>query len=47
MKILLSNDDGIGAPGIVLLEEIAKKFTDEVYVFAPSSNMSGAGHSLT
>lgn len=47
MKILISNDDGIGAPGIVLLEEIAKKFSDDVYVFAPSSNMSGAGHSLT
>lgn len=47
MKILISNDDGIGSPGIVLLEEIAKKFSDEVYVFAPSNNMSGAGHSLT
>lgn len=47
MKILISNDDGIGAPGILLLEEVAKKFSSEVYVFAPSSNMSGAGHSLT
>lgn len=47
MKILLSNDDGIGAPGIVVLEEIAKKISSEVYVVAPDSNMSGAGHSLT
>lgn len=47
MKFLISNDDGIGAPGILLLEEVAKKFSSEVYVFAPSSNMSGAGHSLT
>ncbi len=47
MKILISNDDGIGSPGILLLEEVAKKFSSEVYVFAPSSNMSGAGHSLT
>lgn len=47
MSILISNDDGIGAPGIVLLEEVARKFSDDVYVFAPSSNMSGAGHSLT
>ncbi len=47
MKILISNDDGIGSPGILLLEEVAKKLSSEVYVFAPSSNMSGAGHSLT
>lgn len=47
MRILVSNDDGIDAPGIALLEKIAKKFSDDVYVFAPNSNMSGAGHSLT
>lgn len=47
MRILLSNDDGIGAPGIVILEELAKKIADEVFVVAPESNMSGAGHSLT
>ncbi len=47
MKILISNDDGIGAPGILLLEKVAKKFSNDVYVFAPNSNMSGAGHSLT
>jgi 5'-nucleotidase len=47
MKILLSNDDGVGAPGIVLLEKIVKKFTDDFLVVAPSSNMSGTGHSLT
>ncbi len=47
MKILLSNDDGIEASGIAILEEIARKISDEVYVVAPDSNMSGAGHSLT
>ena len=47
MKILISNDDGIGSPGISLLEKVAKKFSDDVYVFAPETNMSGAGHSLT
>lgn len=47
MKILISNDDGIETPGILLLEEVAKKFSSEVYVFAPATNMSGAGHSLT
>lgn len=47
MKILLSNDDGIKAHGIKVLEEIALKITDDVVVVAPDSNMSGAGHSLT
>jgi 5'-nucleotidase len=47
LKILISNDDGYGSTGILLLEEVAKKFSDAVYVFAPSVNMSGAGHSLT
>ena len=47
MRILISNDDGIEAKGISVLEEIAKKFSDDVYVFAPKNNMSGAGHSLT
>ncbi|MDR3224367.1 MAG: 5'/3'-nucleotidase SurE [Holosporales bacterium] len=47
MKVLISNDDGIGAAGICVLEEIASKFFDDVFVVAPDSNMSGAGHSLT
>lgn len=47
MRILLSNDDGILAPGIAVLEEIAKKVVEEVIAVAPDSNMSGAAHSLT
>jgi 5'-nucleotidase len=47
MRILISNDDGIDSAGIIVLEEIAKKFSNEVFVVAPTSNMSGAGHSLT
>lgn len=47
MKILLSNDDGIGAAGLLILEEIAKTVADEVFVVAPDTDMSGAGHSLT
>ncbi|MDR1288821.1 MAG: 5'/3'-nucleotidase SurE [Holosporales bacterium] len=47
MRILLSNDDGIGAPGLVVLEDIVRKFAREVMVVAPESNMSGSGHSLT
>ena len=47
MRILVTNDDGINAPGIALLEEIARQFSDDVWVVAPADNQTGAGHSLT
>lgn len=47
MRILLTNDDGIHAPGLALLEKIAGQFSDDVWVCAPSDEQSGAGHSLT
>lgn len=47
MRILLSNDDGIDAPGLAVLEEIARTLTDDVWVVAPESQQSAAGHSLT
>lgn len=46
-RILISNDDGIDAPGIKLLERLAREFSDDVWVIAPSMEQSGAGHSLT
>jgi 5'-nucleotidase len=47
MRGLISNDDGIGAPGIERLERIAGEITDDVWVVAPERDNSGAGHSLT
>jgi len=47
MRILLTNDDGINAPGLNVLERIARKFSDDVWICAPSEEQSGAGHSLT
>jgi 5'-nucleotidase len=47
MRILLTNDDGIAAPGLALLEEIAATLSDEIWVVAPADEQSGAGHSLT
>ena len=47
MRILLTNDDGIHAPGLELLEAIARELSDEVWVCAPAEENSGAGHSLT
>ena len=46
-RILITNDDGIDAPGIAELEKIADVLADEVWVFAPDGNRSGAGRSLT
>jgi 5'-nucleotidase len=46
-RILLSNDDGMGAPGLKILEDVARKLSDDVWVVAPATEQSGAGHSLT
>lgn len=46
MKILLTNDDGIHAAGIKALME-ALSVDHEVYVIAPDSERSAAGHSIT
>jgi len=47
MRILLTNDDGINAPGMAVLERIAGALSDDVWVCAPAEENSGAGHSLT
>lgn len=47
MRILLTNDDGIDARGLVLLERVARNLSDDVWVVAPSEEQSGTGHSLT
>ncbi|MXO66598.1 5'/3'-nucleotidase SurE [Altericroceibacterium endophyticum] len=47
MRILLTNDDGIHAPGFAVLENIARQISDDVWVCAPAEENSGAGHSLT
>ena len=46
-RILISNDDGIDAPGIVLLEKVARELSKDVWVVAPEQEQSGASHSLT
>ena len=46
MKILLSNDDGVDASGILAAKEVADEF-GETFVVAPSKQQSGIGHALT
>jgi 5'-nucleotidase len=47
MRILLTNDDGINATGLKVLEVIARTLSDDVWTVAPAEEQSGTGHSLT
>jgi 5'/3'-nucleotidase len=47
MRILLTNDDGVNASGLKVLERIARLFSDDIWIVAPTEEQSGAGHSLT
>jgi len=46
MRILLTNDDGIFAPGLAAIYKHLVKL-GKVTVVAPASSQSGAGHSIT
>lgn len=46
-RILIVNDDGITAPGLKLLQRIARNLSKDVWVFAPETEQSGASHSFT
>ncbi len=47
MRILITNDDGIHAPGLEACEQIARALTDEVWIVAPETDQSGVSHSLS
>ncbi|RYE71009.1 MAG: 5'/3'-nucleotidase SurE, partial [Oxalobacteraceae bacterium] len=47
MKILLTNDDGVHAPGLEVLEALARQFSDDVWICAPDEEQAGMGHALT
>lgn len=46
-RVLISNDDGIDAPGIKALERAMKQVAGEVWTIAPETEQSAASHSLT
>lgn len=46
-RILLTNDDGIDAPGLAVLEEIAAQLAKEVWVVAPEQDQSGVSHAVS
>jgi 5'-nucleotidase len=47
MRILLTNDDGVHAAGLKLLERIAQQFSDDVWIVAPETDQSGVAHSFS
>jgi 5'-nucleotidase len=47
MRILVTNDDGISAPGLVMLERAAQRVGGEVYVIAPERQHSAQSHAIT
>ena len=47
MRILITNDDGIEAPGLDVLRTIASELSEDVWIVAPETDQSGAAHSLT
>lgn len=47
LRILITNDDGVDAPGIAVMEEIAHTLSEDVWIVAPDGNQSGAGHRFT
>jgi 5'-nucleotidase len=47
MRILITNDDGIHAPGLEACERIARALSDDVWIVAPESDQSGVSHSLS
>ncbi|MHA6723610.1 5'/3'-nucleotidase SurE [Sphingomonas sp. RS2018] len=47
MRILLTNDDGIHAHGLKVLEAIARTISDDITIVAPIEEQSGMGRSLT
>lgn len=47
LRILITNDDGIHAPGLKALENIARGLSDDIWICAPEEEQSGSSHSLS
>ena len=47
MRVVLTNDDGIDAPGLAALEEAAAALGATLVVVAPAECHSGCGHRVT
>ena len=46
-RILITNDDGIDAPGLAICERIGAELAREVWVVAPVHGQSGVSHAVS
>jgi 5'-nucleotidase len=46
-RVMLTNDDGIDAPGMQVMEDIAAQIAHEVWVVAPEHDQSGQSHAIS
>lgn len=46
-RILITNDDGIDAPGLSVMEAIASELAREIWVVAPEHDQSGISHAVS
>ncbi|MBY5406769.1 5'/3'-nucleotidase SurE [Rhizobium leguminosarum] len=46
-RLLLTNDDGIEAPGLRTLQRVAEELAEEIWVVAPDHDQSGVSHSIS
>jgi 5'-nucleotidase len=46
-RVLLTNDDGIDAPGLAVLEGIALSLAREIWIVAPEHDQSGVSHAVS
>ncbi|HBJ93061.1 MAG TPA: 5'/3'-nucleotidase SurE [Hyphomonadaceae bacterium] len=47
MRILLTNDDGIHAEGLKVLEDVARTVSDDIWIIAPEVEQSGKSRAMT
>src|SRR5689334_6229574 len=46
-RVLVTNDDGIDAPGLAVLEQVAAELARAVWIVAPAHDQSGTSHSIS
>ncbi len=46
-RIMLTNDDGVDAPGLACLEKIAEQLSNDVWIAAPAAEQSGASRKMS
>jgi 5'-nucleotidase len=46
-RVLVTNDDGVDAPGLAVLERVAATIAREVWIVAPQHDQSGTSHSIS